>query len=83
MVKSKKKQKTKQKKSFFHWLSNRVEFHKRALLLDKNFIMSLASAAGVLLKPQTPLQQLLEDINFQRTKEMRQLLKDGKLQNLN
>ncbi|XP_065367973.1 uncharacterized protein LOC135960584 isoform X1 [Calliphora vicina] len=38
--------------------------------------MSLASAAGVLLKPQTPLQQLLEDINFQRNKEMRQLLKD-------
>ncbi|XP_030375837.1 uncharacterized protein LOC115625082 isoform X1 [Scaptodrosophila lebanonensis] len=38
--------------------------------------MALASAAGVLLKPQTPLQQLLEDINFQRTKEMRQLLKD-------
>ncbi|XP_014102052.2 uncharacterized protein [Bactrocera oleae] len=38
--------------------------------------MSLASAAGILLKPQTPLQQLLEDINFQRTKEMRQLLKD-------
>lgn len=40
--------------------------------------MALASAAGVLLKPQTPLQQLLEDINFQRNKEMRQLLKDGK-----
>lgn len=40
--------------------------------------MSLASAAGVILKPQTPLQQLLEDINFQRNKEMRQLLKDGK-----
>ncbi|XP_032586637.1 uncharacterized protein KIAA0930 homolog isoform X2 [Drosophila mojavensis] len=38
--------------------------------------MALASAAGALLKPQTPLQQLLEDINFQRTKEMRQLLKD-------
>ncbi|TMW48592.1 hypothetical protein DOY81_006330 [Sarcophaga bullata] len=38
--------------------------------------MSLASAAGVILKPQTPLQQLLEDINFQRNKEMRQLLKD-------
>jgi hypothetical protein len=27
----------------------------------------------------SPLQQLLEDINFQRTKEMRQLLKDGKI----
>jgi len=40
--------------------------------------MALASAAAALLKgSQTPLQQLLEDINFQRTKEMRQLLKDG------
>ncbi|KAG4068190.1 hypothetical protein HA402_008831 [Bradysia odoriphaga] len=29
-----------------------------------------------LLKSQTVLQQLLEEINFQRTKEMRQLLKD-------
>ncbi|KAH8234410.1 hypothetical protein KR038_009408 [Drosophila bunnanda] len=39
--------------------------------------MALASAAAALLKgSQTPLQQLLEDINFQRTKEMRQLLKD-------
>jgi hypothetical protein len=28
---------------------------------------------------KSPLQQLLEDINFQRTKEMRQLLKDGKI----
>lgn len=26
----------------------------------------------------TPLQQLLEDINFQRTKELRNLMKDGK-----
>lgn len=26
----------------------------------------------------SPLQQLLEDINFQRTKEMRNLMKDGK-----
>lgn len=25
----------------------------------------------------TPLQQLLEDINFQRTKELRNLMKDG------
>lgn len=25
----------------------------------------------------TPLQQLLEDINFQRTKELRNLIKDG------
>lgn len=38
----------------------------------------MSLAAGVLLKHQTPLQQLLEDINFQRNKEMRQLLKDGK-----
>lgn len=30
-----------------------------------------------LLKSQTVLQQLLEEINFQRAKEMRQLLKDG------
>uniref|UniRef100_A0A1B0ACU3 Uncharacterized protein n=1 Tax=Glossina pallidipes TaxID=7398 RepID=A0A1B0ACU3_GLOPL len=36
----------------------------------------MSLAAGVLLKHQTPLQQLLEDINFQRNKEMRQLLKD-------
>ncbi|XP_052861702.1 uncharacterized protein KIAA0930 homolog [Anopheles cruzii] len=36
-----------------------------------------ASAAAALLKsPQTALQLLLEEINFQRTKEMRQLLKD-------
>lgn len=40
--------------------------------------MSLLNAVGALLKPQTPLQQLLEDINFQRNKEMRQLLSDGK-----
>lgn len=39
--------------------------------------MSLLNAVGALLKPQTPLQQLLEDINFQRNKEMRQLLNDG------
>lgn len=31
------------------------------------------------LRPQTVLQQMLEEINFQRTKEMRQMLKDGKL----
>lgn len=30
------------------------------------------------LKAPTMLEQLLEEINFQRTKEMRQLLKDGK-----
>lgn len=38
--------------------------------------MALANSA--LLRPQSALQQLLEEINFQRTKEMRQLLKDGK-----
>lgn len=29
--------------------------------------------------PPTLLEQLLEEINFQRTKEMRQLMKDGML----
>lgn len=37
----------------------------------------MALANATFLKPQTALQQLLEEINFQRTKEMRQLLKDG------
>lgn len=36
----------------------------------------MALASGSFLKSQTPLQQLLEEINFQRAKEMRQLLKD-------
>lgn len=40
----------------------------------------MALASATFLKPQTPLQQLLEEINFQRTKEMRQLLKDGKFE---
>lgn len=31
-----------------------------------------------LARISTPLQQLLEDINFQRTKELRNLLKEGK-----
>ncbi|XP_035790904.1 uncharacterized protein LOC118466096 isoform X1 [Anopheles albimanus] len=35
-----------------------------------------AVAAAMLKSPQTALQLLLEEINFQRTKEMRQLLKD-------
>uniref|UniRef100_A0A182N3K1 Spondin-1 n=1 Tax=Anopheles dirus TaxID=7168 RepID=A0A182N3K1_9DIPT len=35
-----------------------------------------AAAAALLKSPQTALQLLLEEINFQRTKEMRQLLKD-------
>lgn len=30
------------------------------------------------LKAPTILEQLLEEINFQRTKEMRQLMKDGR-----
>lgn len=37
----------------------------------------MALGTSPFLKPQTMLQQLLEEINFQRTKEMRQLLKDG------
>lgn len=37
--------------------------------------MSLGGTAG--LRGASPLEQLLEEINFQRTKEMRQLLKDG------
>lgn len=37
--------------------------------------MALSNSA--LLRPQTVLQQLLEEINFQRAKEMRQMLKDG------
>lgn len=41
--------------------------------------MACSSPAAALLKsPPTALQLLLEEINFQRTKEMRQLLKDGK-----
>ncbi|XP_058119180.1 serine-rich adhesin for platelets isoform X2 [Anopheles coustani] len=35
-----------------------------------------SAAAAMLKSPQTALQLLLEEINFQRTKEMRQLLKD-------
>lgn len=34
------------------------------------------SSAAALAKAATPLEQLLEEINFQRTKEMRQMLKD-------
>lgn len=37
----------------------------------------MALANATLLRPQTVLQQLLEEINFQRAKEMRQMLKDG------
>lgn len=39
--------------------------------------MALGTAHS-LLQTQTVLQLLLEEINFQRTKEMRQMLKDGK-----
>lgn len=38
----------------------------------------MAFANSSALKTPTALEQLLEEINFQRTKEMRQLLKDGK-----
>jgi hypothetical protein len=37
----------------------------------------MAFANNPTLKTPTVLEQLLEEINFQRTKEMRQLLKDG------
>ncbi|KAJ8922858.1 hypothetical protein NQ315_007893 [Exocentrus adspersus] len=36
----------------------------------------MAYANSSILKTPTALEQLLEEINFQRTKEMRQLLKD-------
>lgn len=39
----------------------------------------MAFANSTVLKTPTVLEQLLEEINFQRTKEMRQLLKDGNL----
>lgn len=39
----------------------------------------MALGPGSALKSTSVLQQLLEEINFQRTKEMRQLLKDGNL----
>ena len=38
---------------------------------------SLAGSSTGFPRPPTMLEQLLEEINFQRTKEMRQLLKDG------
>lgn len=38
---------------------------------------TMALSSATLLRPQTVLQQLLEEINFQRAKEMRQMLKDG------
>lgn len=38
---------------------------------------SLAGSSASFPRAPTMLEQLLEEINFQRTKEMRQLLKDG------
>jgi hypothetical protein len=38
--------------------------------------MAFAGRSAI-LKSATVLEQLLEEINFQRTKEMRHLLKDG------
>lgn len=35
------------------------------------------SSSSGLARPPTMLEQLLEEINFQRTKELRQMLKDG------
>lgn len=37
----------------------------------------MALGGSTYLKSATMLEQLLEEINFQRTKEMRQLMKDG------
>lgn len=37
----------------------------------------MAQLNQTVIKPPTALEQLLEEINFQRTKEMRQYLKDG------
>lgn len=44
-------------------------------------LVRMALANSSLLRAQTVLQQLLEEINFQRAKEMRQMLKDGILFN--
>lgn len=38
--------------------------------------MASSSSSGLTRAP-TMLEQLLEEINFQRTKELRQMLKDG------
>lgn len=42
-------------------------------------VISIVMALGgsTYLQDATMLEQLLEEINFQRTKEMRQLMKDG------
>lgn len=44
-------------------------------------LVRMALANSSLMRAQTVLQQLLEEINFQRAKEMRQMLKDGILFN--
>lgn len=41
------------------------------------YIFIMAFSATNFMKTPSALEQLLEEINFQRTKEMRQLLKDG------
>lgn len=43
--------------------------------------MAYSNSNNSVLKTPTALEQLLEEINFQRTKEMRNLLKDGKREN--
>lgn len=62
----------------------RCSFHERddrqaATPKSTHFIQMDPNAK---LRPQTVLQQMLEEINFQRTKEMRQMLKDGKTKTL-
>lgn len=48
----------------------------RPLNLAMASLASSSSSAGLTRAP-TMLEQLLEEINFQRTKELRQMLKDG------
>lgn len=42
----------------------------------------MALGASHFLQDATMLEQLLEEINFQRTKEMRQLMKDGEFRSI-
>lgn len=47
--------------------------------MEQNWCVTMAYSNNTsILKTPTVLEQLLEEINFQRTKEMRQLMKDGK-----
>lgn len=39
--------------------------------------LASGSSSASLTRAPTMLEQLLEEINFQRTKELRQMLKDG------